>query len=134
MAEALLKAALPKEHLARYEIHSAGTHTANGLPASDHTLTVMNELGIDLGSHRSQPATEVMIEKADLILALSTTHLEHIQDRFPESAGRTYLLTEYADKSARGQSIADPVGGTLDFYRATRDEIKRRVEQIARKM
>jgi protein-tyrosine-phosphatase len=134
MAEAMLKSKLPEEIKSAYLITSAGTEALEGLPATAHAAQAMHEEGIDLSAHRSRPITERLIERADLILALSRQHREFIETNFPEASGKTFLFAEYADKSAKGIGIPDPIGGPLEDYRHIRDRIKEYILRLVAKM
>ena len=134
MAAGLLKHLLPADRKESYTVSSAGTHAAPGLPASDAAVAVMKEEGIDIADHRSHQVSKTLVEKADLILALSESHADFIRRHFPDAAGKTYLLSEYAEKTKLAQDVQDPAGGTLEEYRETRGQIKQYIEKIAKKM
>ena len=71
----------------------------------------MREQGLDLSRHEAQPLTEQLVRHADLILAMTQSHLQSIVERWPEAAGRTHLLMP-----DRGD-VADPIGQTVGAYR-----------------
>jgi protein-tyrosine phosphatase len=134
MAEALMRAALPHDKREKYLISSAGTNAIDDRPPSILASEAMNELGLDIDGHKSRALTSVMIDKADLILALSEGHLQSIHATFPGAAGKTFLLTEYSGLDKNTAGIQDPYGGDIDTYRSTRDEISRHITRIASKM
>ena len=103
---------------------SAGTSTHSRIEPSEGTRQVMDELGIDLNSHRSQSVWEVGAD-ADVIYALSREHLDAMTARWPDRANTIHLLR--IDEG----SIADPYGLDLDSYRSARDEIEAAVRERA---
>jgi protein-tyrosine phosphatase len=134
MAAGLLTHLLPDEKKAKYKAVSAGTLALRGQPASGPTVQVMQELGINISEHRSQPLSAALTEKADLVLALSGEHAEIIRESFPEAARKTFLLSEYADKTAGPVDIPDPMGRPIETYRLVRDRIREYVSKILKKM
>ena len=114
MLEYLLKQELPKYGITDAEISSVGTGTIDGDPASPHAVTVMQEIGIDIGDHRSRRATAAIAKEADVIVALTVQH--GVEMAFLHSADPTKILVP-------GSGIADPFGSNLATYRACRDKM-----------
>ncbi len=90
---------------------SAGIAAAPGCPPTSEAVQVMREQGLDLSKHEAQPLTEQFVRHADLILAMTQSHLQSIVERWPTAAGRTHLLMP--DRS----DVADPIGQTVGAYR-----------------
>ncbi len=111
MAEGLARAILPAE----VEVASAGSE-----PGSLNPLAVdaLSEVGLDISGHRSKPLAEVSPETADLIVTLCA---EEVCPFVPGPVKR--LHWPIADPSA-----ADDIAA----FRATRDQIKGRIEVLAK--
>jgi len=107
---------------------SAGTSAWDGAPASDGALLVGIERKLDVNSHRSRQLSREIVEQSDLILAMGPHHVERIEALGGE--GKTYLITDYAERSDEGRAIVDPFGGDLDIYRSTVDELGRVVALV----
>jgi protein-tyrosine-phosphatase len=122
MAEAIARKVIIERGLLDVEVSSAGTSAWDGAPASDGALLVGMERGIDISSHRAQVLTPDLVRNSDLILAMAQHHLERIEAL--GGAGRSFLLTDYASRGASIRGINDPIGGELDVYRATADELE----------
>jgi protein-tyrosine-phosphatase len=106
-------------------VGSAGTWAAlEGTPPTEHALFAMQERGIDISDVRSREIDAALVEQADLILAMQESHRIAIETEFPEARGKVLLMSALAGGA---YDIADPVGGTLDDYRATANEIARLV-------
>lgn len=101
---------------------SAGTGTLADMPASDGSIAVAAEIGIDLSMHRSRPFTRSLGEAQDRIYCLSRGHLLRLVEIAPRLADRAELLRP------DGEDIADPYGGGLSVYRAARNEIRAAIE------
>src|SRR5262245_44697292 len=128
MAEAIARKLIVERGLTDIDVASAGTSAWDGAPASDGALLVGMERNIDISSHRAQVLTPDSVRNADVILAMAQHHLERIEAL--GGAGRSFLLTEYASRGATSRGINDPIGGELDVYRATADELEREVRRV----
>ncbi len=94
MRDFISKAKAPGE----WKIESAGTWAAGGMPAAEVTRRIANEQGLEgIVEHKSRPVNGGLLEQFDLILVMETGHREGIASEFPESAGRTRLLSEVVD-------------------------------------
>jgi protein-tyrosine-phosphatase len=109
-------------------VSSAGTSAWDGAPASDGALLVGIERKLDLSSHRSRQVSREIVAESDLILGMGPHHVERIEALGGQ--GKTYLLTEYAERSRDGLAIVDPFGGGLDVYRSTTDELEREIGRL----
>jgi protein-tyrosine phosphatase len=92
----------------------------------------MREYGLDLMRHEAQPLTEQLVRHADLILAMTHSHMQSIIERWPEAADRTCVLMP--DKS----DVSDPIGQTIGAYRhcATQiaEALKHYIERLKREL
>lgn len=128
MAEAIAKREARQRGIADVEVASAGTSAWDGAPASDGSLLVAIERGVDLSEHRSRPLTAEIVADGDVILAMSPQHLRRIEELGGEE--RAYLLTDYASRGEGARAISDPFGGDLDVYRATFDELEDEIRRV----
>ncbi len=124
MAAGLLRGLFPSDEV---RVISAGTVAAEGLPPSENAERAMEEIGVEIFGHRSQPLTWRLLEEADLVLVMALEHLDFI-----ESMGfkgeNIYLLREFA--GGQGGDIPDPIGGDLDLYREVLRMIKWELERV----
>jgi protein-tyrosine-phosphatase len=86
----------------------------------------MAERGLDLSRHLSQPADPTLLKQFDLTLVMEERHKTVLQEQNPQLADRIYRMREIAGQEG---DFADPVGGSLDLYRAAADEIYALLEQ-----
>ena len=128
IAEAIARKVIIERGLSDVEIQSAGTSAWDGAPASDGALLVGMERGIDLSQHRSQTLTRDLVRNADLILAMGPHHLERIEAL--GGAGRAFLVTDFASRGASARPVNDPIGGELEVYRTTADELDQEVRRV----
>lgn len=98
------------------EVLTAGTATVQGLPATAHAVTTMQEHGLDLRAHRSQPVTPTLLQSVDLVLTMTAGHREALRAQYPAHAAKIHTLAEYA---GRARDVIDPFGGPLEEYRRT---------------
>lgn len=125
MAEGILRESLDPRLVARSEVVSAGMAAAPGYPASDHAVTACSEIGIDISTHASRAMTRQLAAESDLVLCMELHHLYAVRDLFPEGASRFDLLSRFALGDPEiNLGVADPIGGSLQEYRESRDNIQ----------
>ena len=121
MAAALFRELLGRNGLLdRYRVETAGTWAEEGQPATPVARQVMRERGLDLSDHRSHRLNGELLRASDLILVMERGHGEALRTEFPEVGDRLHLLANMAGEDF---TISDPVGGTLESYRALADEL-----------
>lgn len=114
MAEGYLKAPL----LPNIEVISRGI-CADSSPVSEHSVSAMNELGIDISEHISVQLTSRDLD-ADMFICLSSSHRAALRSiGIPDE--RLLLL---------GNGISDPYGGDLTLYRLCRNEIIAAIDEL----
>jgi arsenate reductase (thioredoxin) len=112
MSEALFRRAAGERHEGR----SAGTTPAERV--HPEVVEAMRELGVDLSDRTPERLTNDMAEWADTIVTMGCG------DECPYIPGKRYLDWD----------LPDPKGQPLEAVRRTRDEIARRVEELAREL
>jgi arsenate reductase (thioredoxin) len=96
----------------RHEAESAGTRPAARVHLE--VVTVMAELGIDLGGRRPQRLNDALAQRADVVVTMGCG------DECPYIAGKRYI----------DWVLPDPEGLPLERVREIRDEIAARVEGL----
>ncbi len=131
MAEYLLKAKLVGRE--DVEVLSAGTSVYFKSGASQETLSVLREQGINAAIHISKPLGRTMLRKADLIFAMTKGHRIQILDHVPYVENRVYLLKEFCRHNISGESeldVPDPIGQSHASYQDCLLIINEAVEKI----
>ncbi len=99
------------------EPYSAGIrHTGH---VSEEAVDMMREKGIDIGRQHSKGLDDVPLEEMDYIVNMSGYPNESV---FPGSLGAMWVTWD----------VPDPLGGGLDRFRRTRDDIEAKVDQLLR--
>ena len=107
---------------ALFERAAGGAHTADSAgttPAErvhPEVVEAMRELDVDLSGRRPQKLTDELASAADVVVTMGCG------DECPYIPGRRYLDWD----------LPDPKGLPPDEVRAIRDDIQRRVEELAR--
>jgi arsenate reductase len=109
MSEALFARAAGDRHEAR----SAGTTPADRV--HPEVVEAMREIDIDLADRRPRKLEQADAEWADVVVTMGCG------DECPYIPGKRYLDWD----------LTDPKGQSLEQVRATRDEIERRVRELA---
>jgi 2-C-methyl-D-erythritol 4-phosphate cytidylyltransferase len=124
MAEAAARAELERRGWRHVQVASAGSAAEAGSPAAPEAVAVGARRGLDLGGHRSHLLTPELVDWADLILAMSPSHLGAIARLGGE--GRMALLGDFAvEEGMPGAPVPDPLGGDEAVYEETISELER---------
>lgn len=137
MAEGIFKDMLKKNKIDNIDVSSAGLSAFPGEGANEKAVKVLGEKGIDIGMHRASQLSEE-IDKADLILTMTLSHKEAIENYFKyrtgERAPYLFTLKEFAAKLSgeklKDTDIEDPFGRKYSFYKKSRDEIEKELQKI----
>ena len=135
LAEALARGKFSEVGVTDVEIRSAGSSTTPGLPASEGALRAADRHGLDLTGHRSAPLDPQLVEWADLILAMSDSHLEAA--RTLGSMGRERLLTEFGTGEGRepeSRNVPDPLGGGDEVYEQTFTTLEGLIDELIQRL
>ena len=124
MGAGLLRHALAPlpEPLGSLRVTSAGVSARPGEPVTAHAVTALRKAGIDISGHLSRPLTQDLLDQALAVFCMTEAHRTMIQvtaDPVPE---RLHLFREFMPAES-GREIADPYGGPLAVYEASRDEM-----------
>jgi arsenate reductase (thioredoxin) len=100
----------------RHQAESAGTTPAERV--HPEVVTAMEELGLDVSGERPRRLTQEMAERADVVVTMGCG------DECPYIPGKRYLDWD----------LPDPKGRPLEEVREVRDEIERRVGELAEEL
>jgi protein-tyrosine-phosphatase len=132
MAAGILKKMLADEGITGIQVVSAGTAALEGMPATDLAVETSSDWGIDISGHRSQPVTDELVERADLILTMTPEHREEVLSHDPGAASKTFLLKSFPGPVKDDPSfyIRDPIGGGPGEYQRSFLEIEESLRRI----
>jgi arsenate reductase (thioredoxin) len=112
MAEALLRMAAGVD----FEVHSAGIRPAKEI--NPHAVSVMRELGYDMGAHRAKHASDLRHITFDFVAKMDVPEPE-IADQIKAKWIETW-------------DIPDPANGGVEEYRKVRDLLRERISRVFR--
>lgn len=127
MAEGILKSIAKREKL-DIVVKSAGISVFNGDKASQNSIKAMKNIGLDISGHMSRQIDKAMIEEADLILTMGSSHRDSLLSLYPDSQGKIFTLLNMAYGVEK--DVADPYGQSLYVYEHTRDAIQQAILQL----
>ena len=126
MVMALLRARLARDASRQgWQVSSMGVWATDGEPASAHATDEMADRGLDLHTHCARGISREMMAQADLVLAMTQSHVESLQAAFPEQARKVYL---FAEMVGQAYDVRDPYGGSRQEYAAVAEELERLIE------
>ncbi len=120
MAEALFRKEAQQRGM-NCECRSAGIATFTGSPASDNAVAVMKEIGVDISGFRSTSIKAILADEYDIYVPMTFNHAQALV-QLGIGKNKIYLFDS---------EITDPYGGSVDFYRKTRDELSVCVKKLA---
>lgn len=131
MAEGIARQQLEALGWTGVEVASAGVSALPGSRASAGAVRVGRARGVELGEHRASILGRERLGQADLILVMSSGHLEVVRGL---GAGERAALLDGFARTGRvgdggGMPIMDPIGGDDQRYEATWIELEERIRQ-----
>lgn len=131
MAEGLLAHALAAENgpLKNLKVVSAGVAARPGDYVSENSVVALKKVGIDIAGHRARPLTQDMLDSALMVLCMTESHRSLIELQASPVPARLHLFRDFLPAGA-SREIADPFGGPLKLYEASRDEMVEAIPSI----
>ncbi|WP_277349123.1 low molecular weight protein arginine phosphatase [Luteolibacter luteus] len=119
MAESLFRKAVEKR--GDFIVQSAGVAAYPGDKANPETVKLLSSRGIAVDGFRSQPLSEELVEQATHIFAMTSGHLEALENLFPDYSDKFYLTCEFVEIPGRGVAadVPDPIGMGRKAYEET---------------
>lgn len=130
MAEGGLRKLLENRNIDQIEVCSTGTAAADGFPATTYAIEAARIWDADINDHLSAPLTEELINRADVILCMTSSHCREVTKIVPASEEKTFQLKNYPEPGCMSEGIDDPIGGSLDMYNSTFIEIGEELGRI----
>ncbi|MFW6255860.1 MAG: hypothetical protein ACOC54_03485 [Candidatus Sumerlaeota bacterium] len=124
MAKGVLEHFLKEEGIDNVEVRTAGVMTIPGLMPTQECRQLLLKEGIDISSHRSCQLTEQIVNRATLVLGMTSFHVQMALRLSEDARGKTFLLKEYVGGDPKNGQIQDPMGCTLEVYKKVYREIK----------
>jgi protein-tyrosine-phosphatase len=94
-----------------------------GPPADENAIAVLQEIGVDLGLHKSAGLDEETLAWADWILVMELDHAGGFASSPPLREDRTLMLGSFGGSRRRTSRIPWAAGN--GGFRKTRDELQR---------
>lgn len=135
MAEGIARHLLTQSELEKsITVSSAGVGAWDGAPASENAVVALAEMGMELSRHQARHLTPAIVDKADLVLTMTRRHRQDVLAIVPAAEAKVFVLKEYvelfSDSSGGNPDIADPIGGSLDVYRAVARELQESIQRL----
>jgi protein-tyrosine-phosphatase len=138
MAEGLLRSALERRlGDGAPRVVSAGTIAREGAPAMPEAVEAAAELGVDISGHSARRLRHEHVREAMLIVGMAAEHREDVVALVPDAEARTFTLKELvrllegSDPRPGEDDVMDPLGLSLQVYRAVASELGDLCERLA---
>jgi protein arginine phosphatase len=130
MAEKLLNK-LARDKGLSWEALSCGTSATRALGVPSGVKKALAGHGVEVVSHMSRAATENLLEWADVVLAMSTEHVEILNQRFPTKKEKIQLFRGHLGLPR--PDVADPIGKPDREYELCCKDLREGVEALIQK-
>ena len=130
MAEGALRHLLKDKYGEKVKVISSGTMGSTGFPATIYGIEAAKLWDIDNSGHLSQALTKELIDKSDLIFAMSPNHYKEIVRLRSGAESKTYLFKKFPESGGKGEGVNDPIGMDLDEYNKTFLEIGEQLGKV----
>ncbi len=120
----------------KLRILSAGVRARTGGSASQVVKHVARINGFSLNNHRSDPFTNKLVKRADVILVMEQWQKDELIQRFPKAKDKTYRMMEYLWHGDTNEirDIPDPTGQNTADYEEFIDAAHTEVDRIFREL
>ncbi len=110
MAEGLFRKAITGRE--DYEVSSAGIAASKGTPCNPETAALLKKRSVALQHFGSRQVSDALLSAATHVFAMTRSHLETLEARFPEHSDKFYLVCEFVGPTKRGEcaDVLDPIG------------------------
>ena len=78
----------------------------------------------------SQTLTKELIDKSDLIFAMSPSHYKEIIRLRSSAESKTFLFKKFPEPGGKGEGVSDPIGMALEEYNKTFLEIGEQLGKV----
>ncbi len=132
------------------EVRTAGIGVRPGAAPDMNAVEVMREEGLDLLPYDTRPLTPDLVERSDLVLAMSTCHMDGAIRMVPTAIDKVFTLREFAGgrhmiervlKSAGKRlnrlseqlaifDLPEPRDGSKEEYRRSREELRWELKKL----
>ncbi|MCP4711431.1 MAG: threonylcarbamoyl-AMP synthase [Planctomycetes bacterium] len=105
-----------------YKVLSAGIMAGAGFSATPEAIQACSEESVDISAHRSQPVTMELINRADFIFVMDSSHRHAVMNLASHKEGQIALLSKQG-------AITDPIGMSIGTYRKCANLIAQSIEE-----
>lgn len=95
-----------------YEVSSAGVAASKGTPCNPETAALLKKRDAMLENFGSRQVSEAVLKPATHVFAMTRSHLQMLEARFPEHADKFYLVCEFmkTPNNVGCADVPDPIG------------------------
>jgi len=134
MAQNLFEKLLEEKGLSnKIKVASGGTAVHLGLKPIRGTRKVLHEEGINVRKYRSRKLNRDLLNQADLIIVMEKKHRRSIIEKNPNLSSKVFLINQFANEG-NFLDLPDPIRKPISFYRKTKEDIKKTLPNILKKV
>jgi protein-tyrosine-phosphatase len=115
----------------RFEAASAGLCALSGSPPSPNAKKAMAKRGLSLEGHRASQLSRKDLADAYLVLTMTQSQKQELNNLHPEFSDKVFTLAEFADS---GRDVADPYGKSEAHYDMCADALESLIQKAVEKL
>lgn len=132
MAYGIVKKLFEKDNVSGVEVRTAGVMTIPGLLPTQESRQILLKDNVDISDHRSCKMTSELLKRANLVLGMTSFHVQMALRLTERARGKTFLLKEYVGLDSKNSQIQDPMGCTLEVYKKVFREIRKACRRLVK--
>ncbi len=132
MAYGIMKKLFEENGIDKVEIRTAGVMTIPGLLPTQESRQILMKDNMDIGNHRSCKMSPDLLKRANLILGMTSFHVQMALRMSEDAREKTFLLKEYVGVDTKNSQIQDPMGCTLEVYKKVYREVRRACKRLVK--
>jgi protein-tyrosine phosphatase len=105
-----------------WEVRSRGLAAHENAAASAHAVNTAKEFNCDLSEHQARMVQEGDMEWSDTVVGMTMAHAAVLRTVFSAYGDKVRMLP--------GGDVPDPLGGTMDDYRACAARFKKELSEL----
>ena len=128
MAKAIFDRKLIESNLNNIISDSGGLIRLYGAKATENTIKICAQNGLDVVDHRSQQVNGNHLSQSNLLLAMEAEQVNYLTNVYSEYSDKIFSLTAYFGGEER--DVHDPYGENEEAYKKVFDEIEMEIDRI----
>ena len=131
---AAISTALAEEQRVPWRATSAGVKALVGEGMSPRAVAALEEIGVYSREHQARQVDPLMLQEADLVLAMTPKHADILRRLSTPNSGKVHTLVAFVNGATDGEGIPDPYGQSMLAHRASVRQLISYLGEVVRRV